>query len=418
MCIRIKYKHHPGAMKKILFIFLLVFLLAPVRAEIIRIGDSARISLLTVSPSEDEVFTVYGHTAIRVKDTVRINNTLQNIDVIFNYGIFDFSKPNFTYRFAKGETDYKLGTQDFRDFMIEYEMRGSEVVEQVLILDSIEKNKIWEALVVNSLPENRVYRYSFFFDNCATRPVAIIENNVSGEVKYYDPDKPVTFRDLINYCTRNKPWLTFGCDLALGSPTDRLVTPHEKMFLPVYLKEAFEKATVVSTDGVEKKLAAPVRILIQGVEQDLPAGQDLPSPLVCCWAFFLVVLAITFVEWRKKKYFRLVDCLLFFIAGTAGVVLFFLCFISTHQSIWPNWSIIWLNPLQLVAVILFAVKKLRKAAYYYHFINFAALTLMLAGWHFIPQHLNAAFIPLVMSLWLRSGYGVYRKIWNIGSEKY
>ena len=70
------------------------------------------------------------------------------------------------------------------------------------------------------------------------------------------------------------------------------------------------------------------------------------------------------------------------------------------------------------AVILFTVKKLRKAAYYYHFINFAALTLMLAGWHFIPQHLNTAFIPLVMSLWLRSGYGVYRKIWNIGYEKY
>ena len=96
---------------------------------------------------------------------------------------------------------------------------------------------------------------------------------------------------------------------------------------------------------------------------------------------------------------------------------------SRNRTVFPEFrfdtsNIIWLQPFDLAAVILFTVKKLRKAAYYYHFINFAALTLMLAGWHFIPQHLNTAFIPLVMSLWLRSGYGVYRKIWNIGYEKY
>ncbi|MEG1749941.1 MAG: hypothetical protein RR249_09700, partial [Tannerellaceae bacterium] len=83
-------------------------------------------------------------------------------------------------------------------------------------------------------------------------------------------------------------------------------------------------------------------------------------------------------------------------------------FISVHPCTFPNWSLVWLQPLDLVAVILFSVKKLKKAAYYYHFINFAALTLMLVGWHFIPQHLNTAFIPLVATLWMRSGYSVYR----------
>lgn len=400
-------------MKKSIFLFLLLFTLTSLRAEIIRLGNDAQISVLTVAASEEAVFTVYGHTAIRVKDTVRINNELQKIDAVFNYGIFDFSKPNFIYRFAKGETDYRLGVQDFRDFMIEYEMRGSKVTEQILNLDSIEKNKVWEALVINNLPENRVYRYNFFFDNCATRPVAIIEQNTGGKIKYKEPGEPQTFRDLINYCTRNKPWLTFGCDLALGSPTDRIATPHEEMFLPVYLSGAFDKATVVGSDGSEKELVRSSQTLIEGIEDDTPIEQDFPSPIVCCWIFFIVIFVLTTLEWYRKTYWRIIDCLLFFIAGIAGVVLFFLCFISTHPSIWPNWNIIWLQPFHLIAVILFAVKKLRKAAYYYHFINFAALTLMLAGWYFIPQHLNTAFIPLVMSLWLRSGYGVHRKIWNI-----
>lgn len=395
-------------MRKFGCFFLLFFYLLPVQAETPRLDKNAVVSLLTVSPSDDEVYTVYGHSAIRVQDTV------QKIDHIFNYGIFSFAKPNFIYRFAKGETDYRLGVQRFRDFLIEYEMRGSEVTEQVLNLDSLEKERIWEALLINNLPENQEYRYNFFFDNCATRPAALVEKYVSGTLRIPETDEKETFRDLINYCTRNKPWLTFGCDLALGSPTDRIVSSREKLFLPAYLKEAFDKAVVTAPDGTEKKLVRSTRRLTQGLSDDTTETDGIFTPMVCSWAFFLLILSITWIEWRRKTYFRLVDCLLFFMAGAAGVVLFFLSFISTHPCVRPNWSLVWLQPLDLAAVILFAVKKFRKAAYYYHFINFAALTLMLVGWHFIPQHLNPAFIPLVMSLWLRSGYGVYRKIWNIG----
>ena len=194
---------------------------------------------------------------------------------------------------------------------------------------------------------------------------------------YNIPFKQQTFRDLINYCTRNKPWLTFGCDLALGSPTDQIATPHEMMFLPPYLKEAFGTATITGADGSRKELVSSTQTLINGLTDDVKPDTGFFTPLVCCWAFFLVVLAVTFVEWRHKSYFRIVDCILFFTAGIAGIVLFFLSFVSTHPCVCPNWNIIWLQPFDLAAVILFTVKKLRKAAYYYHFINFAALTLCL-----------------------------------------
>ena len=361
-------------MKKNIFLLFLLFTAVSLQAQYPLLSKDAEISLLTVSPSEDEVYTVYGHTALRVRDASK------KLDTVFNYGIFDFSKPNFIYRFAKGETDYRLAAQYTRDFLIEYEMRGSEVTEQILDIDSAGKARIWEALMINNRPENRVYRYNFFFDNCATRPAAIIEKLAGG--------------------------------------TDRIATPHEMMFLPPYLKEAFGTATITGADGSRKELVSSTKTLINGLTDDVKPDTGFFTPLVCCWAFFLVVLAVTFVEWRHKSYFRIVDCILFFTAGIAGIVLFFLSFVSTHPCVCPNWNIIWLQPFDLAAVILFTVKKLRKAAYYYHFINFAALTLMLAGWHFIPQHLNTAFIPLVMSLWLRSGYGVYRKIWNIGYEKY
>ena len=388
-------------MKKYVLLLFLLLLLVPAKAQI-KLSDEAQISILTAAPSDEAVFTLYGHTAVRVKDS------LHKIDLVFNYGIFDFSKPNFIYRFTKGENDYKLAAYNFQHYIIEYQMRGSEVTEQVLNFTPDEINKVWNALYINVQPENCVYRYNFFFDNCATRPVAIVEEQVDGKIKYNNPPEPQTFRDLINYCTRNNSWLTFGCDLALGSPTDRVATPHEMMFLPVYLKEEFDKATIVNPDGTERKLVKSTTRLAEELTDDDQGEKEWFTPMLCSMIIFLLVSLITYMEWKKKTYFRLVDCILFLLAGVAGTVLFFLCFISTHPCIWPNWSIVWLQPFDLVAVILFAVKKYGKAAYYYHFINFAALTLLLAGWYFIPQHLNIAFIPLVATLWLRSGFGVYR----------
>ncbi|MCC8142665.1 MAG: hypothetical protein LIO97_01185, partial [Tannerellaceae bacterium] len=137
------------------------------------------------------------------------------------------------------------------------------------------------------------------------------------------------------------------------------------------------------------------------------------TPLLAGWILFIFIILITLYELYKKTYFRILDCILFFTAGIAGCVLFFLTFVSTHPAVYPNWLIVWLHPFHLVASILIMVKRFGKAAYCYHFINFAVLTCMLLGWNFIPQHLNTAFIPLVGILWIRSGYGIYRFIKHV-----
>ena len=387
---------------------LLLCLQGSLAAQNRTLSNAAEFSLLTIAPSEDTPYTLYGHTGLRV------NDPYTNTDVVFNWGLFDFSKPNFVYRFTKGETDYRLGAIGFPFFMMEYNMRGSNVGEQLLNLTQAEKERIWEALLTNNRPENQVYRYNFFFDNCATRPAEIIAANLEGDLILEELEEPVSFRDLINYCTRNQPWQTFGCDLALGMPTDRLITKQEALFLPVLLRDAYANA-VVKTDSTTRQLVSGAKSLTYFPPADAPknALNTWLTPMVCCWTLFVLILGLTLLEALRKTYFRIVDCILFFIAGAGGVVLWFLCFISTHPGIWPNWSAVWLQPFDLLAVILFAVKRFGKAAFYYHFINFAALSVLLAAWHFLPQHLNPAFIPLVMSLWLRSGYGIYRKIWNI-----
>ncbi len=390
---------------KILRILMCYLLISLSVSGQIKLSEEAQISILTSYPSDEAVYTVYGHTAIRIHDPAN------RIDHIFNYGIFDFSKPNFLYRFTKGETDYMLGTTDFFNYLVEYQMRGSKVIEQVINLTPAEKENLWQALLINAMPQNRVYRYNFFFDNCSTRPVALLETYIAGTINYNDPPPAETFREMINYCTRNHPWLTFGCDLALGSPTDRIATPHEQLFLPLYLERALDKATITDATGTTKQLVAQKITLAEG--SDETATPTPFTPVAAGWILFTLILLITLWELQKKRYYRLLDLPLFLIAGIAGCVLFFLSFVSTHPAVYPNWLILWLHPFHLLAAILIMVKRFRKAAYCYHFINFAALTCMLVGWNFIPQHLNTAFIPLVGILWMRSGYGIYRFIKHV-----
>lgn len=133
------------------------------------IPDSIRISLLTCASGE-EIYSLFGHTAIRYENYTR------GIDAVFNYGIFNFNAPNFILRFALGETDYQLGVTDYERFAAEYYYLERDVWQQELNLTVQEKEKLVMLLEENYRPENRIYRYNFFYDNCATRPRDLIEN--------------------------------------------------------------------------------------------------------------------------------------------------------------------------------------------------------------------------------------------------
>ncbi|MCL1943591.1 MAG: DUF4105 domain-containing protein [Candidatus Azobacteroides sp.] len=362
-------------------------------AQSIFLSDSVTVSLLTCRPGE-EVYALYGHTALRVHD-------LKNgFDFAFNYGVFDFNKPHFIYRFTKGETDYILGVVETDLFLEEYRERGSGVIEQILNLSGEEKRRLWESLSVNSLPQNREYRYNFLYDNCSTRPRVMIEKCVSGKIEYPDILPETTFRTLIHHCNRYYRWLTFGIDLALGAPIDKPIGQNPQLFLPEKLMTVFAGAKIVNPDGTSRNLVEKTLYPVSGFPvKDEPKDSN---PTVICWLFFAVVLILSAVEIRKRKYFRWLDVSLFLIAGLTGCLLAFLMFVSVHPGTYPNYSFIWLHPVHLLLVLLLLIRSLRKFAVYYFGIDAIVLFLFMCGWKFFPQNFNAAFFPPVLTLYIRS----------------
>ena len=391
-------------MKKYFFVLFLAVLSFSSYAQI-QLSDSAKISLMTTSPWSGAIYAVYGHTAMLVRD----DST--GIDAVFNYGFFDTEKPNFMYHYMRGETDYVLGVLPLDTFLREYRRKGVEVIEQELNLSQQEKQNLWEALYINSLPENRGYRYNNFYDNCVTRPRDLIEKFVDGKIKYPADKKSQTFRDLIHECVGAYPWMQFGIDLVIGNEADKPISLREKMFLPVYLMNALDETTVIKNDSVSYPVIKQKTTVLPLNNKSISQSEwSLFSPIIIAFALLLMTIFVSFIQyrnWNKMLFIKLYDTLLFMVAGVGGFIIFFLMFFSEHPATNPNWNFVWINIFSLIFACLFWVEYFQKMVNIYHFINFVVLTLFLLLWWWIPQQLPLATIPFSMSLWMRSGMNVF-----------
>ena len=348
--------------------------------------DSVEVSLLTCSPHE-EIYSLYGHTALRWHDLSKGD------DIAFNWGVFDFHKPYFVLRFVFGLTDYELGAYPYPLFLQEYKEYGSSVTEQVLNLTAEEKQAVKQALMENLQPENKVYRYNYFYDNCSLRPRDIIERSVAGKVEYaHREDYAPTYREMVRSCTRNHPWGTFGNDMLLGLRADQTTDMRQQEFLPENLMYDIDRATIYA-NGEYRPLVKERRIALQSGVQII--GQDFPlTPTECACLLLILSVIIALIEWKRRKTFKYWDALLMTIQGLAGCVLFVMIF-SQHPTTSLNLQLLLLNPLPLFFIP--AVLRRRKTRWWT--ILLAMIILFAIGSLF--QHYAEGMMILALSLLIR-----------------
>ena len=298
--------------------------------------DSIEVSLLTCQP-HDEVYSLYGHTALRWHDL------RTGLDIAFNWGVFNFKAPHFVARFVFGLTDYELGAYPYNIFQKEYQHFGSMVTEQVLNLNGEEIMRLEGLLQQNLQPENRVYRYNYFYNNCTTKARDIIEQCVNGEVKYAErEDFTPSYRDMVHEMTRNKRWAQWGNDLLLGIKADQPTTLREQEFLPHNLMYDFDRAQIYE-NGVYRPLVKERRIAVPAGVQII--NKEFPITPIQYFCIMLVIGMIFFImEWKQKGIYIYWDALLMVISGIIGVVLFLMLF-SQHPTVSLNLQFILFNPI-------------------------------------------------------------------------
>lgn len=380
-------------MKKTLTILILFFLFRP-DGKTADLSPQAQVSLLTCS-SGTEIYSYFGHSAIRVNDPVN------KFDQVYNYGVFSFETPHFIWRFCKGETYYTLEEQSMRSFMREYYEEKRDVYEQVLNYNPAERQALYNALVENNKPENREYLYKHFSDNCATRIRDQFEKAAGGRLKYDTlSDKPYTFRQLLDQCLPGNSWSGFGIKLALGIPCDRKTTFSQKMFLPPYLEADMAKAVIMRDDD-KVPFAQSVKILYKA--PPIHEGFSLTSPAMVVLMFFLIVLILSIWEHKNNKRWIWLDFIVYLSLGIAGLILGFLCFISILEATGWNLNLIWAMPTHFIYAFLLIFKPLREKLSWYVKLTTIILCLFLISMAFLPQTFHWLVIPICLIPLIRNG---------------
>ncbi|HZL10688.1 MAG TPA: DUF4105 domain-containing protein [Prolixibacteraceae bacterium] len=368
---------------------LLSFLIFQPKVQAQELSPEATISILTCNPGV-EVYSMYGHTAIRVSDPE------QNLDIVFNYGVFSFNSPHFLYRFAKGQTDYLMDGGKFLNFLPEYEREKRSVYEQVLNLTSEGKILLFKALIENFKPENRMYRYNFFMDNCATRVRDMIEHNAGSPVRFLDNHPTESYRELIKQFHHSLPWIDLGIDLLVGKKADEPVSDYGQMFLPEFLENHFAKAEI-TIDGNAQPLVLETRTLLEYPNSKL--NSDLPWPAIVFGLLFLVVAGISVLSFLRKTKTDWLDYWLFSLSGLAGLIIGWFTLYSEHPAMSPNYNLLWAFPLNLFFAMIWSVKKWRIYTRYYFYL--AAGLLILSP--FSGQTFNPAVYFMILILLVRCG---------------
>jgi hypothetical protein len=385
---------------RILIVFLLINL-----KSFGQLSPNAKVYLLTCDPG-DEIYTQFGHSAIRIVDKEA------SLDNVYNWGMFEFDEDEtaFMMKFARGKLPYYMGVQSFDGFMAEYIYFNRTVRQLELNLNQAQTNELFAALQINYLPENRVYKYDFFFDNCASR-IRDFFVKVVGESlelgKHNDADL-FSYRTIITPRLTDHPWTHFGINLVLGARIDAYVTNDNLMFLPEYMEQIF-LLSHVNVEGKKEPFVLSQETIFEGAKISETRSLFF-TPNILSWSIFGLIVLLLFFKWNKSL--RVLGMVLIFSTSLLGLILLLMWFATDHQATKMNYNLIWANPVLIILPFLMLTTAMFKRMYYvFRTVAFIHLSFIVM-WIFLPQEFDLPTKGLILAqgllfyVWQKESKGI------------
>lgn len=288
-----------------------------------KLSEKAEISVFTCGRGE-QLYSTFGHTALRIKDEAN------QLDVVFNYGTFDFRTENFYLKFVKGDLQYFMSVTSVEEFIYEYQTDGREVIEQTLVLPLASKQKLLDELSAALYSSERYYTYKFIDRNCTTMVNEKIGNYAGGKKLEKVDDKTITYRELLYPYFEDYFWYKLGINIIFGAKTDDKA---EQLFLPIELLHSLDQAT---SNG--KSLVIDKRTLVKGTPETQAEFSFFNS--IYCIIAFLGLLLLFNKRWLFLTYL--------FVCGALGLFLCMVGLYSEHQEVLWNYNALLFSPLFLL----------------------------------------------------------------------
>jgi hypothetical protein len=329
-----------------LYILILFFLSINALAQT-NSDSTIQVSILTVGVA-DASHSLYGHTAIRIKDDVR------GIDHVFNYGMFDFGTPNFMLRFVKGDMQYFAAAYPYADFEYNYRYENRSIYEQTLDISTNKKVALITALEESITNEDKYYTYKFIDRNCTTKVIDVINGVLQKKIIYKHDLSDLTYREVLYPYAENHFFQKLGINIIFGAKVDERAT---NLFLPFDLKNNLDQ-----TGYNDKPLVVKNKTLFEANRTPLNSWWDSIYALLV----FLTAVVLVNKKAVTNSYFILI--------GVLGLFFSVVGFYSFHKEIAWNYNVLLFNPA-LLFVAYFRQPKFRKAFLWSNFLALASIVL-------------------------------------------
>lgn len=313
-------------------------------SQIPNISEHSVFSIITVDVAK-ESHTLYGHTALRVKDCVA------GFDVVYNYGMFDFRTPNFLLKFTKGDLQYYAAVYPFADFDYSYRSENRSFYEQILNINFTEKKALFDQLNNSVFGSSKFYTYKFIDRNCTTKVIDIVNSVLN--------DKPIqnklhateSYREVLYQYQKEQFYLNFGINIIFGHRPDENAAV---LFLPMDLLEVLK-----TTKHNGKPLAQKPIVLFQASASDAT---------FTIWnsSILMAIVLLCFAIFRNKT----TSLLFFSILGFIGLFFTAVNLYSLHREVLWNYNMLLFNPLYCLLVFFLLQKNAKWTQYTTKFLLF------------------------------------------------
>lgn len=319
--------------RKILTLFFFILFLSG-HSQNVQLTDNAKVSIITIGTASPS-YALYGHTGIRFKD----NST--NLDVVFNYGAFDFDTPNFMLRFVKGDLQYFVTSNTYAEFEYTYRYENRSIYEQELDLP-IDKIRSLYATINSSLTsDERFYTYKFIDKNCTTMVIDKVNEVLGNKVIDFEKPQEQTYRKVLFPYTNNQFFQQLGINIIFGTKVDEKAT---KLFLPLDLMEELK---TIQYNG--KPLVKETTTVFEAQKEKAPFNFFDSIYLL------IVVLGIIVLVNNRKLTFAY-----FIVLGLLGLFFSGIGLYSWHEEVLWNYNVLLFNPFYLLLIYFFTKKNVVK----------------------------------------------------------
>ena len=350
------------------FLLLFIFVSASFNAQQMPLSKAAKISILTCEKG-NELYSLFGHTAIRVKDEA------SNLDIVYNYGTFDFRTENFYLKFIKGNLQYFVSAYPYSDFYEEYVQENRSIYEQVLRISAPQKQQLFDALNTTLFSDEKYYTYKFIDRNCTTMVVDKVNETLGEKCVVKTTNLDQTYREILFPYLETHFYENLGINIIFGEKVDR---KGEILFLPDEFMESL-------------KTAKSNQLLLADNPITLLQSQKIVFPKSLWNNYYTFCIALILLVVSRKKWLYSVY---FIFTGLLGIFLLSVGFYSFHEELLFNYNSLLFNPSLLFVVYFFYINNFKWLKYSVLF-NFLCLFIYLILLFNKPNFTQ--FIPMILS---------------------